>query len=1410
MKIGLFLLLICASLLGNAQSKNEKFLKKAEASYATGDYSKAFKYLEKFRKKVNKKLGTPNEYTPVYYLSYSKYNLGSGMINEFESNLQSAITSINTATNRNEKSFDLLIEAAKLYNQNGSYLKARNLLESVRTSLEVGGLLKDPIKAKLDVAYAEAIAGQGYYNEAITILKERQPYLTGRANKQETVVENGALKTRRLGDEEYRARFSEYAHLLILLAKTQGDRGDFNEADAQFNQNSQLIRKAFDRYSIDYIENSYYWGLFLVNHGLETSLDGVIGDDYGSLLTKLKANHKPTHWLATKLYEEQLRTYLRDESSRYYNLKLEYEKLINKEFKSTSIYVPRLKALEFDSKLSRDKTNGVEASAVSLLATSKGLPKASDVSAHLNEFLAGLSLFQRKYTNAENYLKTVIDIKAELLGPDAPETHLSRVMYANYLVDYTNNIADADKIYQESFTNVVEKEISASQENLLDILNHLATLREMTDKYAEANATLDKALQITRQRFDPHHWQYAVELTNIARLKIKMGEYDAATSDIEEAIKVLDEKANSGDEKRAYMVNAIDTRAVLFGIKGLFDEAQDDLDRSARIIERARKDGQILVGVDELSTARELSSLFIQLGQYSDTEELLNDLIADYEKQYGTLSLRLVEPLVNLGRLSLLNGDYTKADKIARRANDIAVKTYGPVSTKTAPTQKLLADVAYQIGDYDRAEDNIAMALASQQKQFGRNHIEVAKCISQLALIKFYNSGDKKEVERLMLESREIMGDKLGKDNPQYAEILKNVATVYISEKRWDIAFSSLTQSEQIWRAKAGRKRNINAASIYALTGDVFYQQKNYVKAEEFYNKAKDLYDRFFSNKHPEYVKILSKQAKVYYMQKDYKRAKRNIEEALNNYEQFIKQFFPALSEREKSSYWHTMKPDFEFYNTLAFSQLEDFRDLSGKVFNYQLLTKALLLNTTIKTRERILNSKDENLIALYNDWLKKKEYLTTVLSMSTQQLIDNGVNPDALGAEVEALERQLSEKSELFGQGFENKRITYENVQKSLDKSEVAMEIVRYRNFNHTFTDSVIYVALYVKNDNARPKVVMLKEGYRMENRWMKYYRNCITGKVPDEYSYKIFWEPIQKEIGTYTTVFISPDGVYNQINLEAIPTPDGKYVIDDSNIVIVSNTKDLYLRKQRVKVAGASQNTNKATMFGNPTYYLTASSERTIAQLPGTDKEVRGLDELLKQQGWQTAEYLEGDATEEQVKQVESPNVLHIATHGFYTPDIDPSEADQLTENEAMLSENPLLKTGLLLKGAGDVFAKTRYNYNMESGILTASEAMNLNLDKTDLVVLSACETGLGDIHYGEGVFGLQRAFLVAGAKVLIMSMFKVDDEATQKLVDNFYRKWTTTKNLRKSFIDAKKEIRVEYPEPIYWGAFMMIGLD
>jgi len=130
------------------------------------------------------------------------------------------------------------------------------------------------------------------------------------------------------------------------------------------------------------------------------------------------------------------------------------------------------------------------------------------------------------------------------------------------------------------------------------------------------------------------------------------------------------------------------------------------------------------------------------------------------------------------------------------------------------------------------------------------------------------------------------------------------------------------------------------------------------------------------------------------------------------------------------------------------------------------------------------------------------------------------------------------------------------------------------------------------------------------------------------------------------------------------------------------------------------------------------------------------------------------------------------------------------------------------LMLLGSGDIVDNPDNKYvNQKDGILTAYEAMDLPLDNTDIVILSACETGRGEVQVGEGVYGLQRAFLIAGAKAIVISLFKVNDEVTQKLMLSFYQKWLKTGDKRQSFIDAKKEIKKEYKVPLYWGAFIMI---
>ena len=361
------------------------------------------------------------------------------------------------------------------------------------------------------------------------------------------------------------------------------------------------------------------------------------------------------------------------------------------------------------------------------------------------------------------------------------------------------------------------------------------------------------------------------------------------------------------------------------------------------------------------------------------------------------------------------------------------------------------------------------------------------------------------------------------------------------------------------------------------------------------------------------------------------------------------------------------------------------------------------------------------------------------------------------------------------------------------------------------------MYAVLYVKGGRrSEPQMILLENGKDLEELHLTRYRNLIKFKIPDEASYGEFWEPIISEIGLVSSIYLSPDGVYNQINLEAIRTPDGRYVLDNSNIILLSNTKDLYLDQQRPDVITQDQ---VATMFGNPDFYVTTqpgepvpssgiarSTAEVISDLPGTKRE---LEELLNMRGWDVEVSTESAADEMAIKSISSPRIFHVATHGFFQAETQVASAqDEL--NEAAAYENPLLKTGLLLTGAGDILNETRYNYNVDNGILTAYEAMNLNLDQTDLVVLSACETGLGEIEAGEGVYGLQRAFLVAGARTIIMSLFKVSDEATQELMVKFYQKWIETGDKRQAFIDAKKEIRNEYQDPIYWGPFIMIGLD
>ena len=470
-------------------------------------------------------------------------------------------------------------------------------------------------------------------------------------------------------------------------------------------------------------------------------------------------------------------------------------------------------------------------------------------------------------------------------------------------------------------------------------------------------------------------------------------------------------------------------------------------------------------------------------------------------------------------------------------------------------------------------------------------------------------------------------------------------------------------------------------------------------------------------------------------------------------------------------------------------------------MYNYRLATKALLLNATNKIKKRILESGNQDLIDEYLDWLDQKENLARLYGYSKEELDEENINLDSLERVANETERQLSAKSDIFSSGYAASQIDYEKVRNQLGPGEAAVELIQTREYTNQFTDKILYAALILTKDRSDPRLVVLENGNQLESRYYSYYKNAIKQQQEDEYSYSQYWQAIFALIQDKDHVYLSLDGIYNQINLNTLRNPQGVYVIDEIDISLVGNTKDIVENAQRTP----RESNRTAVMIGFPDY----GPGGQVVPLPGTKKELENIQQVLAASNLKTEVYLANEASEEIIKEVNNPGILHIATHGFFLTDLEVESEKVFGIEVEKAKNNPLLRSGLMLAGAEKVITGEFEISTNDNGILTAYEAMNLQLDATDIVVLSACETGLGDVKEGEGVYGLQRAFMVAGSQSVVMSLWKVSDEATQALMTDFYKIWLQTGDKRAAFKQAQLNLKSRYAAPYYWGAFVLVGV-
>ena len=524
---------------------------------------------------------------------------------------------------------------------------------------------------------------------------------------------------------------------------------------------------------------------------------------------------------------------------------------------------------------------------------------------------------------------------------------------------------------------------------------------------------------------------------------------------------------------------------------------------------------------------------------------------------------------------------------------------------------------------------------------------------------------------------------------------------------------------------------------------------------------------------------------------------------------------FAYLSTDERRDYWTYFQYHLPMLNFLMY-QCDD-HSLYGSIYNNILQEKGLLLRTSNHIKQSIYDSGNKE------DW----QAYGRLLELRQKQLLQP--QDKSLSAEMDQIDKLLTKKYATFSEFSTTQTTTWETIANKLKADEIAIEFynIPEANWNGNEVETLPrYCAVTIKNGYDAPHIIPICRKDDLE-------KLIDNDEIYDDASaYKLIWKPLESELSGTNNVFFAADGDLHRIAIEYLQMPDGKRMTDKYNIYRLSSTR-VIAEPQRQTTA------QNAVLYGGLKYDLTeeeikehSRSSRGIhasrsgnfsnfrygvSYLPKTLKEVHDIDSLLTGKTGISVQMITGPVgTEESIKALagKSIDILHLATHGFFWAEDKAEERNYVSflstrDISAMRQEDyALLRSGLFFSGANIGLKGEKLPDNVEDGVLTAQELSTMNLGNVDLVVMSACKSGLGETT-GEGVFGLQRGFKLAGAKSLLMSLWKVDDEATCLLMTEFYKNLLSGKSKQASLCQAQVTLRhnPQYSAPEFWAGFVLL---
>ena len=767
----------------------------------------------------------------------------------------------------------------------------------------------------------------------------------------------------------------------------------------------------------------------------------------------------------------------------------------------------------------------------------------------------------------------------------------------------------------------------------------------------------------------------------------------------------------------------------------------------------------------------------------------------------------------------------------------------------------------------DNPFDSITRALAYIEKTDDKTNPDYAECIISIAsMLQGYDNNGK--AIDLYERAMHILEGTTGRHDARYLECTKHLAEIYECSDNYSKAIAYCTRYLELYDGSNGDSpdyiKHILGDSYYNLAeyadaldyyrqeyeetrhrsvleciGDCYYSMGLYSDAlgqyQEFIDDASSDYEDLgvFMNTGPAFKRALS-----YYKMGNLQKCSDSFDYYSGVVEKMTSDYFNQfLSEKDRYSFWQQYAP---FYTDQLFSYAADvsYPRLNQFAYDGALFGKGILLNAETRMRTAIMESNDLALIDLFNKYQSSLRNSDRLLDIAMRKNPNDSLafisSSSGVETVVDSLSKELSDYVykhgglSSFGDQALKNYPTWKNVQEALGKKDIAIEFETY-----TRKDTTFYIALTLRSGYTEPHLVEMFNSTQMKAKSdsKTYYTSPAMSRL--------VWGSLSGELKGVENVYFSPSGELNNIGIEYMLDEDGKHLLSEKrNYYRLTSTRELVKEYHdltlsdvtvyggiRYDVTPGSKLTGKETpgerLAMTATRSFTSLESLAISRgdfkyLPGTKEEAESISSTLTSKRVKN-ELLEGAAgTEESFKALggTKKDVIHIATHGFYWTEQEAvrkaSSFRTNDNNEIAKEDKAMTRSGLLFAGAQNALEGKEIPIDVEDGILTAKDISRMDLRGTDLVVISACQSGLGEVT-GDGVFGLQRGFKKAGVQSIVMSLWEVDDNATKLMMMRFYENLAKGRSKYDAFREAQKYLRKyengRYDEPEYYAAFVLL---